>query len=117
MLIPQFTIRWLLMLTAAFAVICSIFALARYGDAWAAGVRQTATGVSLAIVSLGMLLLVHASVFALVWIFSVMPFPFRRGRTGSGQSPFLQTPTPPKAPQDVASADDVDTPAAPIILD
>jgi len=102
MLIPQFSIRWLLALTAVCAVIFSIFGMAMGGSPWAAG-------VSIAIGSAVVLLLVHAVTFAIVWLFSLIPFRSRRQTTGRGQSPFSQDPTTPPSDKDV--------PATPILLE
>ena len=102
MLIPQFSIRWLLALTAVCAVIFSILGLAVGGSPWAAG-------VSIAIGSAVVLLLVHAVTFAIVWLFSLLSFRSRRQTAGPGQSPFSTPPTTP--------AGDKDVPAAPILLE
>ena len=101
-LIPQFTIRWMLMLTAACAVVFSVFGLAVRGNGWAAG-------VSIAVVSVAVALLVHASMFALVWAFSVTTAGSRRKRSSVRRSPFAQ--------DRVAPADDKDIPAAPSVLE
>jgi hypothetical protein len=81
MLIPQFSIRWLLALTTVCAVIFSIVGLAVRGHAWAAG-------VSVGIGAVVVLALVYGSLFALVWMFSLVTAPLggRRGR--SEMSPF-----------------------------
>jgi hypothetical protein len=65
MLIPQYTIRWMLGLMTVCAVVFSIFAAAMRGN-------QAAIGVSVAILALVVLLLVHAGMFGLVWLFSVV---------------------------------------------
>jgi len=65
MLIPQFTIRWMLGLTTVCAVIFSIFALALRGSA-------TAAAVSMAIVALVLVMFAHVLLFALVWVFSAV---------------------------------------------
>lgn len=114
-LIPQFSIRWLLIVTAACAVVFSVFGLAVRGHHWAAG-------VSIAIVALVVALLVHAAVFGLVWLFSEMTSPLRGRLTGPGRSPFARDATArgvrgPGALGDATSTTDKDTPAAPIILD
>jgi hypothetical protein len=101
-LIPQFTIRWLLMLTAACAVVFSVFGLAVRGSGWAAG-------VSIAVVSVAVVLAVHASMFALVWAFSVATAGSRRGRASVRRSPFAQDQGAPRGEKDV--------PAAPTVLE
>ena len=65
MLIPQYTIRWLLGLTTVCAVIFSIFAVAMRGSFLAAG-------VSMAIIALVVVILVHMVFFGLVWVFSAI---------------------------------------------
>ena len=107
MLIPQFSIRWLLAVTAVCAGIFSIFGLALRGSSWAAG-------VSIGIVSAVVLLLVYALTFAVVGLFSLLSFGSRRqtaGRAGTyqGDSPFSLP--------GVAPASDKDVPAAPILLE
>ena len=63
--IPQFTIRGLMGITTGCAVVFSIVALAMRGYLWA-------LGVSVAIGSLVLFMLVSAGLFAIVWIFSVV---------------------------------------------
>jgi hypothetical protein len=84
MLIPQFSIRWLLGLTVVCAVIFSIVGLAVRGSRWA-------MGMSIGIGSLVLLMAVYAGMFFLVWVAS--QYTRRRGR-GSGRSPFSQGPPP-----------------------
>jgi len=81
MLIPQFSIRWLLALTTVCAVIFSIIGLAVRGHAWAAG-------VSIGIGALVVLTFVYGSLFALVWMFSVVTAPLGGRRARSEMSPF-----------------------------
>ena len=110
MLIPQYSIRWLLTLTTACAAVFSIFGLAVRGSHWA-------QGVAIAIVSAVVVLLVHAIVFVLLWGFSVLTSGVLRGRTGLGRPPLVGGPTDagPKAPGKVA--DDKEIPATPILLE
>lgn len=82
MLIPQFSIRWLLGLTVVCAVIFSIVGLAVRGSRWA-------MGVSIGIGSLVLLMAVYAGMFFLVWVFSML-----KRRRGAGRSPFSQGPPP-----------------------
>jgi hypothetical protein len=105
MLIPQYTIRWMLGLMTVCAVVFSIFAAAMRGN-------QAAIGVSLAILALVVLLLVHAGMFGLVWLFSVVTAPFRsdsgpRSTTGGGQI-IAES-------EESAPVHEKDIPAAPII--
>ncbi len=82
MLIPQYSIRWLLALTAACAAVFSIFALGLRGSQWA-------QGVSIGIVSLVVVLLVGAGLFALLWVFSVLTSGASQRLAGFGRSPFV----------------------------
>lgn len=81
MLIPQFSLRWLLGLTAVCAVVFSILGLAVRGSRWAGA-------VSVGIGSLVVLMVVYGLVFALVWVFSVASSSLGRRGTGSAGSPF-----------------------------
>ena len=107
MLIPQFSIRWLLVLTAVCAGIFSIFRAASLGSTWA-------TGVSIAIVSAVILLLVYAATFALVWLFSLVSLRPRMRGPEPGQSPFSPGTSAVSADNDAANKD---IPAAPILLE
>lgn len=81
MLIPQFSLRWVLGVTAVCAVFFLIAAQAKEGSAWA-------TAVTIAVASLGMVLAVHAGMFFVVWLFSLLAPRWVRRRFDSGQSPF-----------------------------
>ena len=109
MLIPQYSIRWMLMLTAVCGAIFSVFGLAVRGN-------MAALGVSLAIVALVLALLANAAMFALVWLFSVVTDPMRRQPTVAGQSPFAPG-TKPGPDGESSPVDDKDVPAAPIITE
>jgi len=89
MLIPQFSIRWLLALTTVCGVIFSVFGLAVRGHYWA-------MGVSVGVVSLVVLMSIYAAMFAGVWIFSLLISAF------SGR---------------FAPSSNKDVPAAPVILE
>ena len=95
MLIPQFSLRWLLAVTTACAVAFSVFGLALRGSPWA-------QGVSIAIVALAVVLLVHAFLFTLLWVFSVIVFRPLRTLGGSARSPFAHDPAAPR-PNDPAT--------------
>ena len=69
MLVPQYTIRTLLILTTVCAVAFSVFALALRG-------YGLAIGISAALVAVIVLLLVHAGIFGMIWLFSVVTSPF-----------------------------------------
>jgi len=105
MLIPQFSIRWLLALTAVCAVIFSIVGLAVRGSEWAAG-------VSIGIGSLVILGMVYGTLFAVVWLFSVVTSSLGGRRARSGQSPF-RTESAAGGP----TAPSHEVPATPIVLD
>jgi len=109
MLIPQYSIRWMLMLTAVCAGVFSIFGLAVRGN-------MAALGVSLAVVALVLALLANAAMFALVWLFSVVTDPMRRRPSVAGQSPFTPG-TRPRPEAESAPVDDKDVPTAPIITE
>lgn len=97
MLIPQFSLRWLLAVTTVAAVVFSIVALGVRGHYWAAA-------VSVALLALAILLGIYGLMFAAVWAFSVATARRRNRRAGS---PFGAVPASEKA----------ETPAAPIILE
>jgi hypothetical protein len=104
MLIPQFSIRWLLGLTAVCAVVFSVFSLALQGSFWA-------VGLSAAILSLGAAMIAYAAMFTLVWAFSLLSFA-RAKRTTGGGSPFASVP-----PATPGNEKEKEIPAAPIILE
>ncbi|MEE8452286.1 MAG: hypothetical protein V3R99_10240 [Thermoguttaceae bacterium] len=106
MLIPQFSIRWLLALTVVCAGVFSILQAALGGSHWA-------TGVSIAIGSAVVLLLAYAATFALVWLISLVSVRPRRRRPEPGQSPFSQGTPAMAADRDI----DKDIPATPILLE
>ncbi|NLY00578.1 MAG: hypothetical protein GXY83_31160 [Rhodopirellula sp.] len=78
MLIPQFSIRWLLAVTAVAAVIFSVVALGVRGEHWAAS-------VSVGLLALAILVGFYGLLFFLVWLFSLAAG--RHARSG-GASPF-----------------------------
>jgi hypothetical protein len=78
MLIPQFSIRWLLAVTAVAAMIFSIVALGVRGQHWA-------VSVSIGLLALAILVGLYGLLFFLVWLFSLAVG--RQGRPG-GASPF-----------------------------
>lgn len=75
MLIPQFSIRSMLLLTAGCAVVFSVVGLALRGHYWAAG-------VSIGVLSLVAAFVVYALFFALVWGAALVSSPPRRGTAG-----------------------------------
>ena len=83
MLIPQFSIRWLLGLTTACAGFSAIVALAVRGSPWAIAV--TVAGASLA----GLMLL-GALLFGMIWVYSVVALRRQGTRTTRVESPFAE---------------------------
>jgi hypothetical protein len=110
MLIPQYSIRWLLALTTGCAAVFSVFGLAVRGSHWA-------QGVSIAIAALMVVLLIHAFFFTVVWLVSVATGSFFRGLAGAGRSPFAYGPTAPPPKGTGTAASDKEIPATPILLD
>jgi hypothetical protein len=111
MLIPQFSIRWLLAVMTLAAIAFSIVGLAVRGSLWA-------VAVSTAIGSFVLLMLIYSLLFSVVWVFSVAAVPLggaQRGRSPfrpqSGGSPFGPEPSGGSA------APSGEIAAAPILLD
>lgn len=106
MLIPQFTLRWLLGLVAVCAVVFSVFGLAVRGHGWAGA-------MSIAILGLVAAVTVYAVMFCLVWLYSLAVGAGGR-KAAWGRSPFS-----PVVEQIRASArqDDDDQPVDAIVLD
>jgi len=90
LLIPQFSIRWLLGVTTAAAGVFSIVAMGVQGRAWA-------VGVSVAFLSIVVLALVYVAAFAMVWLFSVVTSSFGGRRDEAVGSPFALPPSKPAA--------------------
>jgi len=105
MLIPQFSIRWLLALMTVCAVVFSIVGLAVRGTAWAAG-------VSIGIGSGVILVLVYGLLFAAVWVFSQVMSSLGRRRARSGGSPFRS-----ESAGDGPAPAQKEAPARPILVD
>ncbi len=85
MLIPQYTIRRLLAITAGCAVAFSLFGMAVQGKPWAIGIS-----VGIGVVAIAFL--AQAGAFAAVWLFSVLTSPVRNRRGRAGRSPFAAHP-------------------------
>lgn len=81
MLVPQFTIRWLLALTAVLACVFSVVGLAVRDEVWA-------QGISAGLIALLAGMVVYAALFALVWLAGEVVARLRR--PPSGGSPFRQ---------------------------
>ena len=103
-LIPQYSIRWLLLVMTASAVAFSIVALALRGHPWA-------IGVAVGLASLVVLGLVYAVVFALFWPLAELSALAERKESG-GRSPFGPPPPGGEGPDGGK-----ETPAAPILLE
>jgi len=80
MLIPQFSLRWVLAVTAVCAVFSLILAMALRGSPWA-------IALSIGVASLVVTLAVHGAVFFGVWLFSLL-VPRRRAAASGSGSPF-----------------------------
>ena len=65
MLIPQFSLRFLLAVTTVAALVCLVISLAVQGHQWAAG-------VSIGLLALAVALALHGLLFFLVWLFSLL---------------------------------------------
>jgi len=87
MLIPRFSIRFLLILTTLCAAFFAIVTLAAQGSQWA-------TAVSVAIAGIVLALSIHAGTFGVAWILASFFGVFRRGKSAS--SPFADAKPPPQ---------------------
>ncbi|HEY2881532.1 MAG TPA: hypothetical protein VGJ15_03850, partial [Pirellulales bacterium] len=90
-LIPQFTIRWILALTAVMAVVSLVIAQAVRGQAWAAGIVMAFVVVVFAFA-------VYAAVFAAVLGVSALAGR-RKGRKAEGQTQLPSEPPVAKPPR------------------
>jgi hypothetical protein len=66
MLLPRFSIRTTLAMITAAAMVFVIVGMAYRGQNWA-------WGVTIAVISLGIIAIVHAAWFGLAWMFAQMP--------------------------------------------
>ncbi len=110
MLIPQFTLRWLLIVTAVCAAVFSVFGLAFQGSPWA-------ISVSVAIATGAAMMLTYAAVFGLVWMGGRMIATGGPRASGRGSSPFKPGVTPLSPVEGSAPVNDKDIPTAPILLE
>jgi hypothetical protein len=97
-LIPQFTIRWMLAITAVVAGLFSIVGLAARDHLWA-------VGVSLGLASVAVALGVYAAFFGILWLFSLLATPFARRPMPAGKAILGGTTTPFGSPQQAPRAD------------
>jgi hypothetical protein len=81
MLIPQFSLRWILAVTAVCGFVSLIGAAAVRGAPWAAA-------VVISLGALGLILAVHGLMFFVIWLLSLLS-PLR-GPAVTGQSPFAR---------------------------
>lgn len=79
-LIPQYSIRWMLAVTACCAVVFSVVGLGVRGSHWA-------IGVSIAVGALVVMMFVNAAIFGVVWMLSLVG---RRSRRLAENSPFAE---------------------------
>ena len=87
MLIPRFTIRWLLLLTTVSAVFFLVVTCAVRGDAWA-------VSISLGVVSLAVAFLVYGAFFGAAWLVASVVGLFREG--SPRKTPFATAEPPPQ---------------------
>lgn len=80
MLIPRYSIRWLLGLTTLCAAVSLVLSSAVRGEAWA-------IGISAGLASLFVVALLHMGAFLLAWMFSRMGSN-AAGNRAAGDSPF-----------------------------
>ena len=73
MLVPQFSVRWLLALTGVCALLFWIFSRALGGSSWA-------VGISVVVISLIVVFCVHAVLFWLTWVLAVLLEQLKRPR-------------------------------------
>jgi len=83
MLIPQFTIRRMLAITAVFAVICVVGTFATRGQPWAVAITVMIGSLVLGFVS-------YLGFFVVAWVFAVMAGLFEMKQPGP---PFVQGPS------------------------
>ena len=87
MLIPRFSVRFLLLLTTFCAVFCFVVTLAVQGSQWA-------MAVSVAVVGFALSMVVQASTFGVAWATATFFGVFRRQE--SATSPFASAKFPPQ---------------------
>lgn len=101
-LLPQFSIRLMLGITALAAAVFSIVGLAVRGNDWA-------VAVSLGVVGVAMALITYAMFFGILWGFSVVASPVLKRRRWVGERALAGTTSPfADAPQVVAVESAVD---------
>ena len=86
MLIPRFTVRRLLAITAVCGCLCLIFSLGLQGHIWAAAISMTIVGLLL-------ILTLHVAFFTVAWLISLLVV---RDSTRIARSPFSEHQLPPQ---------------------
>ncbi len=86
-LLPQYSIRLMLGITASVAVVFSVVGLAVRGHGWAIGISLGVTGVTIALVT-------YAAFFGILWVFSVVSSPFLNRRFKPGRRTMAGTSSP-----------------------
>ena len=120
-LLPQYSLRWLLLVTTACAVLFSVFGFAVQGN-------KAAIGISVAVLSLGLLLVVFALAFLLLWIVSLFWGQVRWRRKGNSPFAAVAESSLPEVTDSATTAiddrclddryiDDKDIPGAPMLLE
>jgi hypothetical protein len=95
MVIPRFTLLWLLILVTACAVLSLILSYAHQGHPWALGLLA-------GLASLAAVLLLHAAAFSLAWIYTQLGYALRGPAVVRGDSPFQRGTKAPEVPSQVA---------------
>jgi hypothetical protein len=94
MVIPRFTLLWLLILVTASAGVSFILSFAHRGHAWALGLLA-------GLASLALVLLLHAAAFSLAWIYTQLGYMIRGPVVVRGDSPFKSGTKLPEVPSQV----------------
>lgn len=87
MLIPRFSLRQLLVITTASAIFCYVIAMATRGHQWA-------IVMSIAVSSVLLALIIHAVLFAIAWMLTLMGHLFTKQQVAV--SPFADAAPPPQ---------------------
>ncbi|MHB8899912.1 MAG: hypothetical protein ACYC6Y_14290 [Thermoguttaceae bacterium] len=86
-LLPQYSIRLMLGITAALAAVFSVVGLAVRGQEWAIGVSMGMAGLAVAMVT-------YAVFFGILWVFSVVASPLLDRPIRAGHSTLTGTGSP-----------------------
>jgi hypothetical protein len=88
MIIPRFTLRWLLALLTVCGLLSFVLAYAVRGESWA-------IGAVVGLCALGLMVALHAAAFSCAWLLTQFTSSVSGGRgakTAGGQSPFASSP-------------------------